>query len=130
MIDITKFEKFYRKIHAEKESFRLFGLLLRAEAPGKWDLVVSAPWLEQGKLKALEEFIEKMSAVVGEHEVLQLSRVITLNHDEPALIEILRQVHKVEETTELRDINIAGMEISHAVIFAANPQFILEPVVA
>jgi hypothetical protein len=56
MISISKLRKAMRDIAAKKGEFTFFGLLRRADAPGTWDLVVSAPWLGKGKLKALGEF--------------------------------------------------------------------------
>jgi hypothetical protein len=38
---------------SEKGPFLLFALMLREEAPDLWDLVVSAPWIESDKAKAL-----------------------------------------------------------------------------
>lgn len=51
MISTTKLKKAMREISEKKGEFAFLGLFLRAEAPGLWDLVVSAPWLEQGSLK-------------------------------------------------------------------------------
>lgn len=52
----------------KKRDFTLFGLFMRADAPGTWDLVVSAPWLEEGKLKALREFAALLAASIGDGE--------------------------------------------------------------
>jgi len=81
-----------KDISAEKGEFVLFGLFLREEAPDKWDLVISAPWLAAGKLKALGEFVEKATTIVGKQELLALSRIVTLNHDDPNLEAILKTV--------------------------------------
>jgi hypothetical protein len=55
-------------------------------------LVVSASWLEEGKLKALGEFVEKAASIIGEEDFLLLSRIVTLNHDDPNLKKILGSV--------------------------------------
>ncbi len=49
------------EIARKKGEFTLFALLMRADAPGTWDLVVSAPWLESGKLKATGEFVRLLA---------------------------------------------------------------------
>ena len=92
MIHIEKFRRVMEDISAERGEFVFFGLFLREEAPDTWDLVISAPWLETGKLKALGEFVEKVTAIVGKQELLTLSRIVTLNHDDPNLEAVLKTV--------------------------------------
>ncbi len=129
MIDITKFEQLQRELSREKGNFVLFGLFLRDEAPGKWDFIVSAPWLEQGKMKALQLLVDRAKPIIGQQELLNLSRIITLNHDDPALFEILSKDRHIDKVTELKDITVAGIEISHAFIFHAD-EIVAEPLVA
>ena len=45
-IDIEKFRKFMEEAASERGAFTAFALFLREDAPGVWDLVVSAPWLK------------------------------------------------------------------------------------
>lgn len=120
MIDINKLRDAMHLVSAEKGDFVLFGLFLREEAPDKWDLVVSAPWLEEGKLVALSEFIKKIAPVVGEQELLALSRIITLNHDDPNLESILRAFSIEDGALEIKDSTLFGMGIKHAYIIRAK----------
>ena len=71
---ITNFtlRKAMREVAAKRGDFTLFAKIRRSDAPGTWDLVVSAPWLEAGNLKATGELVELLSASVGEtslHEI-------------------------------------------------------------
>lgn len=120
MIEIEKLRQVMDQVSAEKGDFTLFGLFLREESPDKWDLVVSAPWLEEGKLKALAEFVEKLSSIVGQEEVLSLSRIVTLNHDDPSLDAVLRVVKVEDRPMEFRNNNLFGLEIKHAYILRAK----------
>lgn len=45
-----------REIAAAKGDFTFFGIFLRADALGSLDLVVSAMWMEEHRLKPLGEF--------------------------------------------------------------------------
>lgn len=119
-VDREKLRQLMREVAAERGEFTLFGLFLRAEAPDKWDLVVAAPWLEEGKLKALGEFVEKLSAAIGEQQLLSLSRVITVKHDDPSLEAILRAVEDDDSDVELSDCDFFGLRIDHAYIFRAK----------
>src|SRR3972149_4648130 len=50
---IEKIAILEQSISAEKGDFVLFALFLREDAQDKWDLVVSAPWLEVNKKESL-----------------------------------------------------------------------------
>jgi hypothetical protein len=119
-IDIDKLRQLMRDLSKEKGEFSLFGLFLRAEAPDKWDLVVSSPWLEEGKLKALGEFAERLAAAIGEEQLLSLSRVVTLNADDPALDAVTKAVSVEDGLIEIRDSDLFGLRIAHAYIFRAK----------
>ena len=106
----------------ERGPFTFFGMFLRQEAPNRWDLVVSAPWLEQGRLKALQEFSTRLRSIVGDDQLLTISRVVTLNHDDPALEAVLRAVVVDDEPVEFRNRDFFGMPMREAVIARAkNP---------
>ena len=123
MIEIKQLRRVMNEITKEKGKFALFGLFLRDDALDKWDLVISAPWLEENKLKGLGEFVEKMASIVGEEQFLTLSRVVTLNHDEPSLKAILHEVQVDNDFVELKGRNLFGLPINHAYILQAKPMF-------
>lgn len=127
MIQIDKLRRVMEEVSAEKGEFVLFGLFLREEAQDKWDLVMSAPWLEEGKLKALGEFVEKAASIVGEEELLTLSRIVTLNHDDPNLDAILEAVQVDNGPLELWNRDFFGLEIKHVYILRAKRSRKLEP---
>ena len=122
-VDQAKLRQVMDEVTADKGPFTLFGLFLREDAPDKWDLVVSAPWLEEGKLKALSEFVQRLSAKLGEQELLDLSRVVTVNRDNPGLAAILQAVHfEGGAPMEIKNSSFFGLSIKHAYIFrAAGP---------
>ena len=120
MIEIEKLQKFMKRVEARKGRFTLFGLFLREDSPGLWDLVLSAPWLENGKLKALGEFVERLSETFGQDEVMLFSRIVTLNHDEPALRAILSEIGSIKRPLEKEGHDLFGLPIEHAIILRAG----------
>lgn len=118
-MDINELRTFMEDIAAERGEFSLFGLFLRDDAPDKWDLVVSASWLEEGKLKALREFAKELSAAIGEDKVLSLSRIVTLNPEDPALDAIMR-LEVSGGAVELRDTDVFGLKFKRAYILRAK----------
>jgi len=119
-IDIDKLRQLMGDLSNEKGEFSFFGLFLRAEAHDRWDLVVSSPWLEDGRLKALREFVEKLAAAIGEDQLLSISRVVTLNADDPALDAVIKAVSVEDGLVEIRDTDLFGLKIAHAYIMRAK----------
>lgn len=122
MIDLKTLKLACDAIAAEKGPFTLFALFLRNETPDKWDLVVSSPWLEEGKLKALGELVEALGDKVGDEEILSLSRIVTLNHGDPVLDAVLDVLRREGAPSFLRNRNFGGVETKEAFIITANPQ--------
>ena len=120
MIPISELQKLMRKLESQKGRFTLFGLFLREDSPGTWDLVVAAPWLEHGKLKALREFARELSNTFGQAQILSFSGIVTLNHRDPALRAILKDVGSVREPVERRGHSLFGLPVEHAFILRAR----------
>ena len=109
-----------RDIAAEKGEFTLFGLFMRGDAPGTWDLVVSAPWLANGKLKAVGELTHLLSRALGEKTLQQLSRIVTLSEDNPGLDAILSAFPTEEGEVRVPKSNLFGLDIEDGYIFRAK----------
>ncbi len=110
------------EIARKKGEFTLFALLMRADAPGTWDLVVSAPWLESGKLKATSEFVRLLAQSIGEESLQQLSRVVALDSDDAPVKFILENLNFEKEKGELKvqSTDLLGLQIQEAIIFRAK----------
>jgi hypothetical protein len=120
MIQIEKLQKLMKQVEARKGRFTFFGVFMREDSPGLWDLVVSAPWLESGRLEALRELAEEMSEVFGRDEVLSFSRIVTLNQDDPSLHEILTEVGSIKKPLEKQGHDLFGLPVEHALILRAG----------
>jgi hypothetical protein len=120
MIKIEKLQKLMKQVEARKGPFTLFGVFMREDSPGLWDLVVSAPWLEAGRLKALGEFTEEMSKALDQDDVMSFSRIVTLNHDDTLLHEILSEVGSIRKPLKKQGPSLFGLPVEHAVILRAR----------
>lgn len=120
MISTSKLRKAMRDIAAKKGDFTLFGLFMRADAPGTWDLVVSAPWLEQGKLKALGEFTKLLSESIGEDSLREFSRIATVSRRDPALHALMSAFSVDDGELRVKRSNLFGLEIEDAIILRAK----------
>lgn len=108
------------EIAAQKGDFTLFGVFMRADAPGTWDLVVSAPWLQEGKLKALGELSQLLSRSLGEQSLQQFSRIAAVNEDNDALNAVLSSVSVDDGEVRIQRSNFFGLDIEDAIIFRAK----------
>lgn len=120
MIPTSKLRKAMREIASQKGKFTLFGVFMRADAPGTWDLVVSAPWLEKGRLKALKEFTRLLSDSIGEQSLRQFSRIVTLNQRDPALKAVVSTFSVDDGEIRVGRSNLFGLEIEDAIILQAK----------
>ena len=117
---VAKLEEVARAVEAKRGPFNFFGLFLREDSPRLWDLVVSAPWLEEGRLTALRELVKTLASVIGQEAVRSLSRVVTLNRDEPALHAILAEVGQAPLPLSKQGHNLFGLPIEDAHILRAR----------
>ena len=120
MIDIEKLRRAMRDIEAKKGAFTLFALFRRENNPWGWDLVVSSRWLDQGKLKTLGEFADLLKGNIGEKQLRELSRIVTIKQDDPSLNTILSEIQVDDGAIEVRDSDFFGQQIEHAIFLLAK----------
>lgn len=120
MINTKRLRKAMEEIASKKGDFILFALLMRANAPGTWDLVVSAPWLEGGKLKSMNEFVRLLTPLIGKESLRQLARVEVLDRDAPPLKYILERFSNEDRELRVQSMDLLGLRIQEAIIFRAK----------
>jgi hypothetical protein len=107
-------------IAAKKGEFTLFALFRRADAPGTWDLVVSAPWIESGKLKTTSEFVKLLADSIGTESLNQFARVQTVSEESPAVKFLLANCPVDDREIRLQSTDLFGLDIEEAIIFRAK----------
>jgi len=122
MIDRGKFGQIRDEVVADRGDLTLFALFLREGVEDRWDLVVSASWLDRDKAAGLKYLTKKLTAKLTEREILELSRVVVVAQNDPALRKLLRETNVEDgEVRELENLQFAGLSLSRAVIFEAKP---------
>lgn len=121
MIEIQKFVSIKKDLAARHGAFTLFALFLREDAPGKWDVLVAAPWAEADKPKTLKAVAAAITASLGPAELLALSRVIVLDHDQPVLHAIWSAMKIRDSIAQLSDCNLGGLQVKQAFILESDP---------
>ena len=90
-----KFRELESRIAEEEGSFVLFALFMREDAPDRWDLIVSAPWITGDKRDAVDYFVNQIKSQLGEGTVLPQKGVLFVSvkdSDKPQIVEPVRQL--------------------------------------
>ena len=84
--DLTeKFAELESRIAEEKGDFALFALFMREDSPGRWDLIVSAPWTGDDKQSAVNYFVSQIKSSLGEQGLTNLSRIVVVDPQDAAV---------------------------------------------
>jgi len=115
-----KLRELENRVAQEKGPFSLFALFLREGSPDRWDLVVSAEWLEKNKEEEFNSLVKSVRWSLGADELVLLSRMVVVDHDDPALEAVHRALKAEHSLIELKDCNFFELEIKHAYIITSQ----------
>jgi len=123
--DLKKFEKLGKDLASDRGDLTLYALLEREDEPGRWDLVVSAPWVQGVTIDGMEYIIDKMKKRLTAQERDSVAHIILLRPEEQTVRNIIRSSHPVTDTLGIikDDISrayINGMLITRGYILATN----------
>jgi hypothetical protein len=107
------------EITAKRGDFTLFALFRRANGLGGWDLVVAAPWLEAGRLKAIGKVIDLVTKSIGKRWLQQLARVEVVDSDDPT-VKLLASTPVEDGERRLVNTDLFGLQIEEAIILRAK----------
>lgn len=82
---IEKIKKAVESLEKEHSSLLLCALFLREEPLEKWDIVVSASWLNPQEMKSYTIVSTKFRNVLDDSEIVLFSRIVILNPDDPVV---------------------------------------------
>jgi hypothetical protein len=121
-LDISLIEK-CRQVKQEMSQtqgdFTLFGLFEREETAGKWDILVSAPWLTTG-LAGTQRIVDALLPVVSKAEWLRIAGIIALESSS-SYVQWIAQRFSVEHgLQEVVNTFFDGVPINHAYVITAS----------
>ena len=122
---VKKLAKLEEEIAQEKsEKFLLFALFLREDAPGVWDLLVSAHWAEKDEYGAIKYLADKIKEHLKPEEILKLSRIVVIQRQNRYMHELKEAIQKAirvqHGTVEIKNSNFFGLDIKHAYVIASQ----------
>jgi hypothetical protein len=86
MIEILeKLKSIVHSLEGEHGPILVFALFLREDPLEKWDIVVSAKWLNSSDRTSFETIASKIQKSLNASELMQLSRIVILDTDDPVV---------------------------------------------
>jgi len=107
-------------ISKEKGSFNLFALFLREDAEDKWDLLISAPWIEKDKKAAMKYIAELIQSRLNKSELVTLSRIVFIDKNQQELVAFQRTIHTEHNKVVVKNSDFLGLKIKAAFIITSK----------
>lgn len=117
---LDKFIAIEKDLCKDKGEFNLFALFLREDSANKWDLLVSADWIIENKTESLKLIANKVQEHLEKKELVNLSRIVLIEEDNPALEAFHKAVNVEHGRAEIKDSNFFGLQIKHAFIITSR----------
>lgn len=118
--DAKRFVALEKRLSDEYGGFVFFALLLREGSPGRWDVVVSAPWLAGNIAESLPRISKALTRHLGPDGMWPLGCAVVIEPDDPRLEEILSAYPVEHGLLEVRDEEFFSMPIDRAFIITAH----------
>jgi hypothetical protein len=115
----NKFCTIERELSEEKGPFKLFALIELEEVPGQWDVVMSSKALPDRDMETLRFVVNKIYAIVNKKEIVNVSRVIVLDVNEPFVTKIEHLLSRIHNPKEIFNCEIDDLKIKHAHIIVS-----------
>ncbi len=82
---LEKLKVALKELENENGDVFLFALFLREQTFGKWDLLISAPWLDSRILSSYDKVAKRVQENLDKSEMTELARIAILNVDDQAV---------------------------------------------
>ncbi|HEY8506366.1 MAG TPA: hypothetical protein VIL46_17410 [Gemmataceae bacterium] len=110
-----------KRLEEAHGKFAFFGLFLRADSPGKWDVVAAADWIQQDPVAGLRQVAEEVQRTLSPEHLLAISRVVVLPPDDPRLLAVSTAVRTEHTPAEVEAGSFDGMKLEQAVVLTSRP---------
>lgn len=120
---INKLIRLEAAVASEKGPFDLFGLFSTDEEEhDRWDLVVSATWIGEENLQALEFLTKQLRSYLTPAEFSRILKIAPLDVYDPRVIDIQKIVTTEHKVKELSNYRFYGFKVEKMYIITCRPQ--------
>lgn len=93
---LDKLKKLISSLETDKKSeFLIFAMFLPDESNDKWDLIISAPWLNSSELDSYKFISDKLQKYLTDPELIQIARIVILD-PEDQVVKFLQTLETVK----------------------------------
>ena len=116
-----KFAHLKAEITKVKGDFTLFALVLREDAPDRWDLLVAAPWASEDKDAAVKYLVSEIQTLLEPQDLIRLSKIVVADPNNQ-LVQAFTGALALEGggPVEISDSIFFGVPVHHAYVYAAK----------
>ena len=118
---VEKLRQIEFEISTEKGDFSLFALIEREDSLGKWDIVVSANWINNTEKKLINNIASKIHKEFTKEEQILLSRIVVLPPSDP-LVQNLNLINVKYSSVKLTNNSFNGIIIKEAYLITSKRQ--------
>lgn len=86
---IEKLKSLIKVLEKEHGPLLICALFLRDGDLEKWDIIISASWLHPTEMQSYKTVSSKLQESLSEAELVQFSRIVILNKDDPVVSYLL-----------------------------------------
>jgi hypothetical protein len=86
---IGKLKAIIKNLEEEHGPLLICALFLRDGDLDKWDIIISATWLDTALMESYKTVSSKLRESLSDAELLQLARIVILNKDDPVVSYLL-----------------------------------------
>ena len=120
MINVNRLRKAMRHIASKKGDLTLFALFRRTDGLGAWDLIVSAPWLEESKYKAVSEIVDLLVESIGRKSLVDFARVEPIPANNPTIKFIVKNYPVDDGELRIPPTGLFDLPIEEVIILRAK----------
>jgi hypothetical protein len=112
-----KIRKILADVYIGKQ-FDFAAIIEREDHDGRWDLVVSAPWIDRHQF--IETVAPRLSRELSDKELINLGIMETLPPTSEFMQEYNQRIGPTDKDRDLFNLTIAGISMRHAHVFGAQ----------
>ncbi len=106
----------------KKGAYALFALFLREDASDKWDILVTANWIDKNKEESLKYLAQKIQNSLTQSELVQISRIVIIEENNSSLPALQQAINIEHGAAEIKDSTFFGTQVKHAFLITSKRQ--------
>lgn len=118
---INKLKSAISALEKENAPLLICALFLREDPLEKWDIVISASWLNPKEMQSYRTVSSKLQESLSDSELVKFSRIVILNQDDP----VVSYLQSLETITNGGFKELRGDELSEKFKFTIKRAYLL-----